>query len=262
MKKTKILVPALGILALGMAASVTGTVAWFSTNTMVYADGVQVSTQAQDSLVIGLTQNGTFGSKVTHQWATLTTVNPAFCLASAGELAEAPQFKALDASKLVGANATYEVRENGKVYAIANPAKPENEYEDPATSAAFIAANTNPDVRAIEYIDASEWLKMNGTENKQVTAKIYATRTSGKAIDQALRIGFWDGANFTINTPFSSTESSNTPSFVTAAFQVTPTAKNVHIYVWYDGQDAACINANATTNAITINADYTYSARS
>ena len=32
MKKTKILVPALSVLALGMAASVTGTVAWYSTS--------------------------------------------------------------------------------------------------------------------------------------------------------------------------------------------------------------------------------------
>ena len=53
MKKTKIIIPALGMLLLSTAASVTGTVAWFSANTSVNAEGmtVKVATNATYLLV-------------------------------------------------------------------------------------------------------------------------------------------------------------------------------------------------------------------
>ena len=52
MKKTKILVPALAVLALGMAASVTGTVAWFAANNVVNANGMQIQSTTPSSLAI------------------------------------------------------------------------------------------------------------------------------------------------------------------------------------------------------------------
>ena len=52
MKKTKILIPALGILALGMAASVTGTVAWFTTSSKATASGISMKANVPTSLFI------------------------------------------------------------------------------------------------------------------------------------------------------------------------------------------------------------------
>ena len=52
MKKTKVIIPALGILLLSTAASVTGTVAWFSMNAEVTANGMQVKAKAEDGIVI------------------------------------------------------------------------------------------------------------------------------------------------------------------------------------------------------------------
>ena len=52
MKKTKILAPALGILALSMAASVTGTVAWFSSNATVTAEGMTIKATTATNLYI------------------------------------------------------------------------------------------------------------------------------------------------------------------------------------------------------------------
>ena len=52
MKKTKILIPALGILALGMAASVTGTVAWFTQTAIAKATGISVKSTVPSSLYI------------------------------------------------------------------------------------------------------------------------------------------------------------------------------------------------------------------
>ena len=52
MKKTKIIVPALGMLLLSTAASVTGTVAWFAVNTSVTVTGLQVRAKAEGGIVI------------------------------------------------------------------------------------------------------------------------------------------------------------------------------------------------------------------
>ena len=53
MKKTKVIIPALGILLLSTAASVTGTVAWFSSNASVSATGMSVKARTDEALVIG-----------------------------------------------------------------------------------------------------------------------------------------------------------------------------------------------------------------
>ena len=52
MKKTKILAPALGILCLSMAASVTATVAWFSSNATVTAEGMTIEAVTATNLFI------------------------------------------------------------------------------------------------------------------------------------------------------------------------------------------------------------------
>ena len=52
MKKTKIIVPALGLLLLSTAASVSGTVAWFSANATVNVSGMSVTTKVSGNLLI------------------------------------------------------------------------------------------------------------------------------------------------------------------------------------------------------------------
>ncbi len=58
MKKTKVIIPALGMLLLSTAASVTGTVAWFTANKTVTASGMQIKAKAEDGIVIN---NDIFG---------------------------------------------------------------------------------------------------------------------------------------------------------------------------------------------------------
>ena len=52
MKKTKIIIPALGMLLLSTAASVSGTVAWFSMNTTVSVSGMTARTKVSSNLQI------------------------------------------------------------------------------------------------------------------------------------------------------------------------------------------------------------------
>lgn len=55
MKKTKIVVPALAVLLLSTAASVSGTVAWFSMNTSINVSGMTVKTKVSSNLQIAET---------------------------------------------------------------------------------------------------------------------------------------------------------------------------------------------------------------
>ena len=57
MKKTKIIVPAMGLLLLGTAASVTGTVAWFSMNNSVNVTGMNVRTTVGSNILISATNS-------------------------------------------------------------------------------------------------------------------------------------------------------------------------------------------------------------
>ena len=62
MKKSKIIIPALGLIALGTAASITGTVAWFSMNNSVTATGMQVNVKSDSIyLLIGSGDADTVG---------------------------------------------------------------------------------------------------------------------------------------------------------------------------------------------------------
>lgn len=57
MKKTKVIIPALGILLLSTAASVTGTVAWFTNNNKVEATGMAIKAVVSGNLNIALGSN-------------------------------------------------------------------------------------------------------------------------------------------------------------------------------------------------------------
>ena len=52
MKKSKILVPAVALLALSTAAATTGTVAWFTANTHVEANSLAMKIQTAKDLRI------------------------------------------------------------------------------------------------------------------------------------------------------------------------------------------------------------------
>lgn len=65
MKKSKILIPALGILVLSTAASITGTVAWFSSNASAKVEGMQVTTKVSSNLLIsGTNVEANYGAQL------------------------------------------------------------------------------------------------------------------------------------------------------------------------------------------------------
>lgn len=73
MKKTKIIIPALGVLLLSTAASVTGTVAWFSMNNFVTATGMEVKAKAENGIVISNAASGSTWKETAETARTTTT---------------------------------------------------------------------------------------------------------------------------------------------------------------------------------------------
>ena len=61
MKKTKVIIPALGLLLLSTAASVTGTVAWFAANNTVDATGMTISAKSDTEFLV-IVEGSTFSS--------------------------------------------------------------------------------------------------------------------------------------------------------------------------------------------------------
>ena len=118
MKKSKILAPALAVLCLSVAASVTGTVAWFAANNVVTATGMTIKSNTPSSLVIGKTiaAEGGIGTAVTISWADAAVpLNP--CSTYDG-----------------GADV-----ENGSLYYVTN-----GQDVSPATGLAYVSGETNP----------------------------------------------------------------------------------------------------------------------
>jgi len=111
MKKTKVIIPALGILLLSTAASVTGTVAWFSANSTVFANGMKVKATTSESLVIS---NATpVGTATSYSFTSAATVlSPATHIASGDSWTDyATGLKTItnpeDVSAATGAAASY-----------------------------------------------------------------------------------------------------------------------------------------------------------
>ena len=76
MKKTKVIIPALGLLVLSTAASVSGTVAWFSANTTVTASTMTIKAKVGANLYIK--EGASVGiDDLTTDTATLTADNEA-----------------------------------------------------------------------------------------------------------------------------------------------------------------------------------------
>ncbi|MBO4856803.1 MAG: hypothetical protein J5511_05500 [Bacilli bacterium] len=277
MKKTKILVPAMAILALGMAGAVTGTVAWYSSTNVVYAKGLTIKSTTASSLQISLEQNTGYGTVVDHSGTTgdaaymTAAVDPAYCLDAPGTLTAAPEFVYLDKMKVdnpgsgTGEDKWY-VDAAGKVRVFAD-----NTLVAPAHAVAS-GENANPWVdddpeegtgRYTNVKSDSDWLKLDSTEenpSKTVTVKVHFSRgAEPKLIDRAMSFGFYNvnTKKWEVEKPFTGDNVSATSVDVTfTPVTVTKTPSEYIFYMWYDGEDDVTINANAIVNPIA--ADITY----
>ena len=177
MKKTKILVPAMSVLALGMAAAVTGTVAWFSANNVVTATGMHMQSTTPASLIIGTSVADIANKKRGVDLESTTTVlSPATDAGDAGG-------------------------EDGDLHYVIN-----GEDVNPATGLAdegktlTVTGAAQPDTHYVDYqvylASAGSTIGNSDNQNKQISVSLAFTDLDGASLSiedttQALSVAFF-----------------------------------------------------------------------
>lgn len=263
MKKTKVLVPALAVLALGMAASVTGTVAWFTQNRSVYAQSLQVAVAANQDLRISDTlSTGTPSWQTSLTWNTPANhvdANMVPATPIAGTVASTTALLASADDATITADPTFVKPSSGNTV----------DADDGSVGTALVVGDNsakweaagNHGVMTEDFSIKYEGSTGQGVLTANVYGKVTITTGAGKEIDLALRIGMYNitAGTFKVYTIGNATATSYVVNLDTIQY-TSPTPNDWRAFIWYEGSDAHCTNANAVYNNLTVRFDYSLDA--
>ena len=224
----KKLIPALCMLLVAASLLGTSTYAWFSMNETVTAQGMSVKAVAEAGIVIANAEAGTYDAVANSAKTTTATLKPG----STANLA------------------------NWYVSKSTNPAIAN-------TGAAYTAGEENQHYVKHEFYirsSAAETLTVASLDVKSVTVKV-GTGSSAQDLSKSLRVGIKMGGEAYIYAPITGFTtsyevngattvapiSSNTPSTCTAITSLPANTANgqlVEVYIWFEGEDAACVSNN------------------
>ena len=287
MKKTKIIIPALGILLLSTAASVTGTVAWFAMNESVAVSGMQVKAVAEDGILVinELDEDAVANWKkaTTASYASLVALAPTSTAnladwyhASSDDINDAKAGQAAAAYTKISADANWKRDEgSGKsgAYFIDNGT---TGYAD--SDKAYVVLNKF-------YIKASGNAITLGNDktykdlyiNKITVTGVNNGETGTAALDVSLRIGVKIGTKVNIYAPVTGATTSykvagaetstsatvvpdggivNTPqnaSSIPAITVAKTDALEADVFIYFEGEDAGLKSANLKNTLDTLN---------
>ncbi len=258
MKKSKILVPAVALLALSTAAATTGTVAWFTTNTAVSAKQLTMSVVTAKDLRIAE------GHGDTYSWETALTWNDASDSIGAANPVAAIDGAADNVKAVLGQQITEkEVTNVGFVKPTKGNTIQANGQATTALSTGDMSASYEDVTASGNYILHNYSLRYAGTEGTtEVTFKITVTSADTPEINNAFRVGILDSSKTAGKKLFTAHKLSGFTSDKYVMDLGNLTLKNnipyhLSIYTWYEGTDAACINANAVTRQLGVSIDHT-----
>lgn len=263
MKKSKIIVPALGILVLSTAAAVTGTVAWFTSNNTLSVTGMHAKVDAENGIVVSNEAKSTWATSAVAQHS---GENESFLLTSTADLTSWYHNKSDDANDHTAAEdyTTLTVTKPAAGTQTANTGLGTTTYNNQAKNVYLINRF---------YIQSASGLELTGQDIK--VKNIAAAGNTGSAeLDKALRVAFKSTQTFVIYAPFSGASLSykvagastattivdgsldETGDVQTLLSNVTiPTfvqagtgALEFEVYVYFEGEDAAAKSANITAS--------------
>ncbi len=293
MKKTKIIIPALGLLVLSTAASVSGTVAWFSVNTSVSATGMKVQARAEAGLLISADKSdASWGNTDASDYGTAVALLPT----STNDLSTWYHATSNSAASSAAASAYSQLAASGegklivkeKNLATTANALAQVTYADLNSDDAYVAADD-----AAYYLmnrfylkSSGDQISVSGTTNWLSISKLtLAGIGSSAALDASLRVGvkinngtarivapFADAtASYSVagtaaTTAFKGTLSANgnyNPSLDTGFTGNIPAKTadpiNIDIYLWFEGEDANCKSNNVVQTLDTLTVDVEFS---
>lgn len=257
MKKSKILVPAVALLALSTAAATTGTVAWFTTNTAVSAKQLTMSVTSAKDLRIAE------GHGEAYSWQTALTWNDASDSITAANPVAAIDGTANNVAAVLGAQTTEkEVASVGFVKPTSTNTIQANGQATTALSTGDMHASYQDVTASGNYILHNYSLRYAGTDGTtEVTFKITVTSADQPLINNAFRVGILDSSKAEGKKLFTAHKLSGfaTNQYVMDLGNLTlRNNKPYHlsIYTWYEGTDKDCINANAVTRSLGVSIDH------
>lgn len=255
MKKSKILVPALGILALGMSAAVTGTVAWFTTNKTVSAESLTAAIASAQDLRISDSLSPSYS------WTNKLTWN----VTDSAMIPATPIEGTVQATTAHYKDSATEYT-NASTLAFIKPADGNEISAD--TGVATTAVNASGDNSASYelagehgYIHEDYALKYEGSitdkdgtvhEDVTVHGKVKVTANASRDIDQAVRIGILNATTSKLKIYELGTFNSGYSVTLDDLTLTNGQPQDFHVYIWYEGTDEACKNVNAITHSLSM----------
>ena len=293
MKKTKIIVPALGMLLLSTAASVTGTVAWFSMNNFVTATGMEVKARAENGIVIsnaasGSTWKVTDASARTTDLAlkpTSTATAATWVHSTSNDAADENtenDYELLTTAVDATTGAGY-VNDNGQAnYQQTAGGEGNGAYEADSTYYAMHSFYIKSSAEAIQktiYItnvkatlpatqnseNLNKALRVLVKLNGAATAKVYSPVYAASGYSVATSAGTYASATKASVTPIDASGSNGliaTASQEFLANQNIPassgTPLQIDIYLYFEGEDPNCKSDNLTATLDNIQVEVTF----
>lgn len=249
MKKTKIIIPALGLLVLSTAASVTGTVAWFAANATVNANGMvlKAKTDSQFLVISHDSASATWQAGVTATSVNLTYPANAEVLPTSRQSVE---------STLSWVTASGTSTTNGAASGALTA------LDISETSNYGVAGGKNYFVYDVVYVGLAKG--SSAADGKKVTCDVDFTASSSSELNKCLTVGVFAGSTIGANNwtesyvlgsnATSKVDKAGSNTIYSGANLSDTAGQPIAIYAYFDGNDAACTTANAINLAnITIN---------
>ena len=247
MKKTKVIIPALGMLLLSTAASVTGTVAWFAASSSVTATGMAITaTTDSEFLVINKTSDLSDNLQTVSLAAPSGSVLPTNWVDNSGFKWVSGAGAATDDATLTGGYTSLDpIVESGNFGSFSS----KKYYVFDTVYVGIAVGSATP---ASKKLVCSASFSIAGAAyasnlNKCLTVAVDSTPTAAAAeFEQRLVMG----ATGTAGTPTVVAGSNQ----LIAGSSLTTTGLPLKIYAFYNGDDENCTTANAIAlGAVTIN---------
>ena len=244
MKKTKIIIPALGLLLLSTAASVSGTVAWFAANSSVTANAMSITaTTDSEFLVISKTSDLTSNAK---------SVNLA-----------APSGQVLPTNRVNNSGWNWVTATGTSTSDGTKDGSYTNLTIDEATVANFGQAG-DPAKNYYVYDSVYVGLAVGSSipSGKDLKCNVTFTATQASTLNKCLTVGLDAEANMTadfderyvMNSDTTTATTVNGTSILLSGSALSTTAKQIKIYAFFNGDSEFCTTQNAQNLAgITIN---------
>ena len=282
MKKTKVIIPAMGLLLLSTAASITGTVAWFAANASIQVTNMQVKAKAEGGVAIAAySYTATAVSQSGQEYNNVCTA-AAFTAPDGTAYADTATYGQASAAEIVptstaAASTWYHANSSSENDYAANGAYTILDSDSLKADGVFVSGNGQAAATAYK-IDAQYFLYQkfsvkataSGSFSLWVSSISVSADTNSAALNKSLRIAVKHGsdnvaffapkyaANYDVTSLYyyngsartayaaAGIATGTTPNTQIANASVSTTPSDLEIWVYYEGEDVNCKTINAS----------------